>query len=51
MILIIGLGNPGAKYIGTRHNLGFLAVDALQKEFKFPDFALKKGLKAKFPEV
>ncbi len=36
MWLIVGLGNPGPDYRGTRHNMGFLSLDRISERFKIP---------------
>jgi len=38
MILLVGLGNPGAKYALNRHNIGFMAVDAIVRRHSFSDW-------------
>ena len=34
--LIVGLGNPGTRYTSTRHNIGFMIVDALAAKHNVP---------------
>ncbi|MCR4693746.1 MAG: aminoacyl-tRNA hydrolase [Pseudobutyrivibrio sp.] len=36
MFLIVGLGNPGEKYAGTRHNVGFETIDAMANDYSIP---------------
>jgi PTH1 family peptidyl-tRNA hydrolase len=35
MKLFVGLGNPGSKYAGNRHNIGFMAVDRIAEAYGF----------------
>jgi peptidyl-tRNA hydrolase, PTH1 family len=35
MLLFVGLGNPGAKYAHNRHNIGFMAVEAIARRHGF----------------
>ncbi|MDL2397349.1 aminoacyl-tRNA hydrolase [Rhizobium mayense] len=41
MLLIAGLGNPGAKYQSNRHNIGFMAVDAIHRRRSFSPWSKK----------
>ena len=41
MLLLVGLGNPGDKYKGNRHNIGFMAIDQIAKDYNFPSFKSK----------
>lgn len=41
MKLIVGLGNPGAKYARNRHNIGFMAVDRIAEDHGFSPWKSK----------
>lgn len=41
MKLIVGLGNPGAKYAHNRHNIGFMAVDRIAEDHGFSPWKAK----------
>ncbi|MGB3147802.1 MAG: aminoacyl-tRNA hydrolase [Paracoccaceae bacterium] len=41
MRLFVGLGNPGAKFAGNRHNIGFMAIDRIAADHGFAPFRAK----------
>ena len=50
--IIVGLGNPGEEYIGTRHNTGRIVLDAVAKEVGIVDeFKFNKKLNAHVAET
>lgn len=48
MLLCVGLGNPGQQYLMTRHNIGFMAIDAIAHSYDFP--SLKKKFQGEYSE-
>jgi PTH1 family peptidyl-tRNA hydrolase len=43
-VLVVGLGNPGREYDGTRHNIGFACIDAFAAANEFGPWIDKKDL-------
>ena len=41
MLLVVGLGNPGSEYARNRHNIGFMAADALVRRHSFSPWKSK----------
>jgi PTH1 family peptidyl-tRNA hydrolase len=50
MWLMVGLGNPGPRYAGNRHNIGFMAIDALARRHNLGSWRRRfKGVAAEGP--
>ena len=50
MLLFVGLGNPGTRYAKNRHNIGFMAVDAIARRHGFPPWRRRfKGVATEAP--
>lgn len=48
MLLLVGLGNPGPRYAGNRHNIGFMALDEIVRRHDFSNW--RKGFQGDVAE-
>jgi PTH1 family peptidyl-tRNA hydrolase len=50
-LLIVGLGNPGKEYEGSRHNVGFMCLDEFARKNNFEPWVNKKDLKCELAQA
>lgn len=48
MNLLVGLGNPGSRYAGNRHNIGFMVLDEIHRRYSFAKY--RKKFEGEFAE-
>src|SRR3989344_4871802 len=51
MKLVVGLGNPGKQYEGTRHNAGFVVLDELAHKLQATSYKLQRRFNAEVTQV
>lgn len=51
LVLVVGLGNIGKEYQGTRHNIGFASVNRFVADHDFPGWIEKKDLNCYFTDT
>lgn len=50
VVLIVGLGNIGKEYVGTRHNIGFACLENFAEQHSFPAWIEKRDLRCQITE-
>lgn len=51
MHLVVGLGNPGSEYAGSRHNLGWMVLDAVVKQLGVGEWRTEKNFESDLVDV